>query len=602
MWVLALIQTAQEIIIVRTGPERDCANIFLEAISTKRCVQIAMMADAADDGLVLTREHDDFDKADPSNMSDDVHCFLVKIVELYVNGKIVDTFSYTKYMLTLLTVSPVTVQISANEHKTIGDRMGVSQAIIGQCLGHMQPWVKLCVSVVRAEYPAFELVQSFAVFQCDPRRAGRVHGDFQNDIDKLALAFKQDSSQLRSELEGLRHVAACHSEKTGCSNFHAYKHAVHRAKASQRLHACHPTGALEVVLTRFPTFKNCTSKLEQDFSWFHDLMGDKRLHSLDDTESCLAKVLLDKPKDPQELRAVLAEAQSIWLEHYGISRTGATDRMDTGAKKVTAHRPGNGTSMWRSEFLAKRRSEAAAVAEAVSVEEGNRKINNIAAADVPGWDPHHQKELDFQVAKLRSRETEAYLAGHLTPGEVDDTLATEAAQMKAGIVARGEARFRRVAREDARVAGGTAMTLSEMVGMLCYVQPAVETPELVQKLDAFTIRRVDAPVSAVGVVDVAVVADVAMPGTTIDYIMKMRGGTILVPEVILGTRRGPALTFLPAIGMRRQIWVSDRVREANPQLAGLLRRFVDDPKSKWKLLGSVHEFELEKQRAQGQPI
>ena len=67
---------------MRRGVEVDACNEFAEYIDTEICVQVALMADAADDGLLFLREMEErLDVAwDPASLSSDVMAFLLRIV------------------------------------------------------------------------------------------------------------------------------------------------------------------------------------------------------------------------------------------------------------------------------------------------------------------------------------------------------------------------------------------------------------------------------------------------------------------------------------------------------------------------------------------
>ena len=58
VWLLALVFTAREVVIKRTNVEVKCAELFLSQITEERCILMAMLADAADDGLEFTRAQD----------------------------------------------------------------------------------------------------------------------------------------------------------------------------------------------------------------------------------------------------------------------------------------------------------------------------------------------------------------------------------------------------------------------------------------------------------------------------------------------------------------------------------------------------------------
>ena len=110
---------------MRSGIEVQCAQKFLQEVSTEVCVLMAMMADASDDGLSFTRSVDGWDSFDPAALNSDVYYFLIRIVELYKEDKLVDTFSYTKYMLDSWKHQPVIVPLGQANFKTVGDRNGV---------------------------------------------------------------------------------------------------------------------------------------------------------------------------------------------------------------------------------------------------------------------------------------------------------------------------------------------------------------------------------------------------------------------------------------------------------------------------------------------
>ena len=54
------------------GLEQVAAQLFLEHITTERCVMMSMLVDASDNWLVFTRQHDDFDKKDLASISAEV--------------------------------------------------------------------------------------------------------------------------------------------------------------------------------------------------------------------------------------------------------------------------------------------------------------------------------------------------------------------------------------------------------------------------------------------------------------------------------------------------------------------------------------------------
>eukprot|EP00959_Pyramimonas_sp_CCMP1952_P171740 3588706-Pyramimonas_sp.AAC.1 len=153
--------------VMRSGVEVQCAAEFICKIDTRTCVMLGLMADASDDALSFTRGVDSWENFDPSSVNADAYCFLIRIVELYVDGKVCKILSHTKYMLDCLRQFPIVVPSGPSSFKTIGDTNGVPHDTIQGCLRRLACWVKLCVHVMRAEFPDFELIQRFSVFNLD---------------------------------------------------------------------------------------------------------------------------------------------------------------------------------------------------------------------------------------------------------------------------------------------------------------------------------------------------------------------------------------------------------------------------------------------------
>ena len=328
VWYMPLLLTAREIVVMRTGVEVQCSLYFLSEISTEVCVLMAMLADASDDALEFTRGVDDWDNFDPSVVNSDVFCFLVRVSELYVAGKVTKTFGYTKYMLDCLKAQPLAVPTGTATFKTIGNRHGVPPSIINSCLQRLSCWVKLCVHVMRAEFPNFELIQALSIFNLDKKAKARRGGhDHQlqrdRDIKTLASVIKCDMVDLKSQVDDLEPIALQHHLQTGASNLDCWIAAIKRVESRAATVAGHPSAAIRYAVYRLAMFKPCTSRLEQDFSRIDEVLGKHRLNSTEETEDDIVKVLLDFPPPGQDRTTILASAREIWRQCYGVSREGS---------------------------------------------------------------------------------------------------------------------------------------------------------------------------------------------------------------------------------------------------------------------------------------
>ena len=108
-------------------------------LSNGHCVVIALLADASDDGLQLTREMDSFDDADPAYLSTPTYLFCIRIVELYVAGKARNVASYTAYMIEQLRDNPITVPLNHKDHASGWKGIGgeVPQEVLQRALRTM---------------------------------------------------------------------------------------------------------------------------------------------------------------------------------------------------------------------------------------------------------------------------------------------------------------------------------------------------------------------------------------------------------------------------------------------------------------------------------
>ena len=172
-------------------------------------------------------------------------------------------------------------------------------------------------------------------------------------------------------------------------------------------------------------------------------------------------MILDAPSDPRERERVIKESRRVWREVYGVSRTGATDRLDTGCKRKALSAEGDegrfafGMKFARKAFTTARRSAADRVAHSVSVDSGTAKIDALMASDLAGWTAKHDKERVFQESKRDHRLREAAAMGHLeNPG--DDLLALAASQ-QANERQLAQAAARRRARQEKAIEPGRCL-------------------------------------------------------------------------------------------------------------------------------------------------
>ena len=141
---------------VGRGSTADRAKAWLQWLDTEKCLMAAMLADASDQSLALTRLMDN-EQVDPASIHKEIHSFNMSITGLFNNKQCLSVFGYTKVMLDMLR-DPILWQVGGIAH-SIGDETGVKQDVIDRCLGRMRSWIILARAALDAEFPSWEIAQ-----------------------------------------------------------------------------------------------------------------------------------------------------------------------------------------------------------------------------------------------------------------------------------------------------------------------------------------------------------------------------------------------------------------------------------------------------------
>ena len=136
------------------------ATAFLEQLDTERIIQLAMLADAAAEAIVITRLLDT-EQCVSEDVSLKLEVFLSTIKMLFLDGGCKE-HGYTAFALKNLQRSIVV--FVGGRPKCIGCQGAAATATVESCMKRMQKWVKLCTDVIRSEFPNFGFLASFSVF------------------------------------------------------------------------------------------------------------------------------------------------------------------------------------------------------------------------------------------------------------------------------------------------------------------------------------------------------------------------------------------------------------------------------------------------------
>ena len=139
---------------------RKKAKAWLAWLSPGKIIQCAMLADAADEGMALTRYCDREDMA-VAEMPTQVMTFLDRITHLFgANRACLNCVGYTATALELLR-EPIVWVVGASEPCSLRPP---TDAEIDACFNHMGGFLKLALLEVQAEFPDWEVAQAFSIF------------------------------------------------------------------------------------------------------------------------------------------------------------------------------------------------------------------------------------------------------------------------------------------------------------------------------------------------------------------------------------------------------------------------------------------------------
>ena len=190
------------------------ATQFLEELDAERIVQLAMLADAAAEAIVITRLLDT-EQCASEDVSLKLEVFLSSIKMLFLDGMCVE-HGYTSFALKSLRNS-IVVYVGGRP-KCFGCHGAAAAAIVETCKARMQKWVRLCIDVVKAEFPNFGFLASFSVFHLPS--AGECENSplqmtepLSERLGRLAKFAEVDPDELKSQYSEV--YPAAHKIKAG---------------------------------------------------------------------------------------------------------------------------------------------------------------------------------------------------------------------------------------------------------------------------------------------------------------------------------------------------------------------------------------------------
>ena len=299
----AFLQTALLIVADRHGQEvRKDAIAFLRDLTVEDAVQVAMLADAADEALLFTRQLDD-ENVDPGQLSAIVERFQTALRVLFLEGKCVDLPGFTSHMLGQLQKPRSFQPAPTQPARTFGGPGAISKDVVERCLSRMQKYARLAAEVTRAEFPNFDILSAYRVFHLEAPElrlrggcAALARHDLtdqqRGDLQRLAKFSDKDAANVAAQYLAHYPIAMAHKVATLCDDGTAWRLAIN---ALMRTHHCskrHPAHDFVHVATRYLCFGVATASTDQSFGALKRLFGEQGLRGSDASEEQTARVLL----------------------------------------------------------------------------------------------------------------------------------------------------------------------------------------------------------------------------------------------------------------------------------------------------------------------
>ena len=256
--------------------------LFLEWLDDEKALQTAMLADASDQILTLVRKVD-VDFPDPSEHANFVAAFILEGTRMWLEDKCW-TIGCTDLMMRLLRKKR-TYLISGGAAGTLTLGGQVDDGCKARCLQRMKCWMRLAIDVCHAEFPHFEAINAFRIFDL----SGNVdvaqpdHGDedrahFLEPLDRLSAIFGCDKDVAYAQYK--RHLPLARSEKlaqTTHTNLSAWQAALRRTQMqiskNKISSALWESDTLRTLLTHFGSCCPGTSPIERLFSQNGEAVG-----------------------------------------------------------------------------------------------------------------------------------------------------------------------------------------------------------------------------------------------------------------------------------------------------------------------------------------
>ena len=537
----ALVGTAVELSAVRSGddPART-SQLFLATMNEERLIQAAMMADAGDEAIQLTRLFDAGDSCQLASMPADLHNFVETVNYLFVRQPAGCLKSgYTAYALELLQ-RPRVVFVGRGP-KTIGGPGKVTLPLVGRCLARMAGWARLSIQCMNYEYPDWHLLLSFSAFDLASRIRDRATHGFGDDFSdkcfqRLAAAFGGDVAELRAQHADHVAFASAHFTKHEKDGFATAWAASVKRPRGMRLDEGAIMRKSVHALQAWDGFTS--SEIERGLGAIRRVIGKHRDQMDDVHQGHIAKLTMDVPTALKD--DVVCGARKVWLEYWCQERESGQSRSNFTRKRKS---PGS-DKMTEAEFIRQRRAATRAGASAYKDEAGMSRTDVLVAASAAcssEWHAENQRAEDKLIGRQKHSKALAAIGDNvLLEDECDDETKLAAGKAKVDRAKLDKDHDAKRKRAERKVAPRVARDLQKMPTYLAVslggdaaaCRAKLARPELECDGD----RRCDAVVF--------VVKDIASPGYHTALVSMLLGGAVVDSTYFLtNSQKGVSITY-----------------------------------------------------------
>ncbi|CAE7707229.1 unnamed protein product [Symbiodinium sp. CCMP2592] len=575
----ALISTACWICVQRRGEEqgRDAGD-FLAFLNEENEILMAMMSDAASACVGLTRSLDTEDY-DAATLNWEITSLVQTLHFLFIEGSVVE-HGYTKQMLLYLRRQRAYMD-GQDRPRCLGGPGTVSADMLQRCIDRLQMFVNLACETLRAEFPDYDLLSSFAIFDLDTKtmKSSEAFADRTQSMARLAQILKAlpqhlvDEDSLRAEFVDVRPMAM-YEHRKGCSNVDAWVQTILRLERKQAsVRRNHPTAVLRQVVQRYAAFSGLTtSGVEQGFSQIQRHCTPERNHMLLDTE--LDETVLQLPQTVFSDHEITRRAVDVWLKYFNPprARPTTTQRIDAGVPKMKGVKVGAETAWKAAE--SKSLSESVQQRPEVSIDEVQSLARSMTSHLM--CDKVLAEEA-FQKTKQYKNKLVAYLDNALLHASEVDEDCVQVAEAFKDAQQKEDAKNGRLRKRRADLLNPVRVPNPRTKHV--YYAPGVVPPNL------------DCLVGDPEHADFIVEKDPSNPHDECYWCAFLLGTCICNDEFIRRHgQQGVCFNFQPAIHSKRQLFVSASFGREHPRLAEVLRFACSHHGSKWRELASLEAF------------